>query len=292
MFDNPVHHYYAFWREVIRFHAERHVEEMRANSSTRPAPGITSIEKWSLDHYKWARESAQAPLNYRMSVSATGITDNHLDLAGGLFVPMIEQFEPIITVNVYYYRRRHALMSVWPNGEFMFHNAPAYYMNPFIDATFMRTNYAVGKRVWLLPQEKDHLRNRYSRLDETDFEANRLYVPKHTFATEVKYHLVRKHDQWLFAVDGLCGVDISARKRLEDGYAEAERRYERARRKANRATEEHKREKLVLYVPKHGRMTGFEAVEEFTQHMRVYPAPKPEEAHDGSNHMVASPVLH
>lgn len=290
MFDNPVHHYYAFWREVIRFHGERHVEEMRTNSASRPAPGITSIEKWSLSSNEWARASAHGPLNYRLAVAATGITDSHLDLAGGLFVPMIEQFEPIITVNCYYYRRRHPLMSVWPNGDFMFHSAPEYYMNPFIESTFMRTNYAVGKRVWLLPQEKEHLRNRWARLDEADYEANRLYLPKHTFATDVRYHLVYKHDQWLFAVGGHVGTEVQARTRLDEGYAAAERRYARARRKATRAVPADRQDKLAIYVPKVGRMTGMAALAEFTQHMRVYPASKPEEAHDGSNRLVASPV--
>lgn len=285
---HPALHYYNFWREVVRFYAERNVEEMREASKSRPGQSYTPIDRWSLSAYEWARSSAQAPLNYRLQLGVSGLSDAHLDQRG-LFEPLVEQFEPVITVNCYYYRSRHPLMSIWPNGDFMFHTNPEYYMNVMTDATFLRTNYAVGKRVWLIPRTPDTLRTRWQRLDERDYNTHHLYLPKTVFLSNVLYRL-NYTDQWIFTAPGIMPLEQDAQQRLTEGYGQAERRYARARRKVEHNVDAAKRTKLALYIPKRGRMTGLEAVSEFSQHMRVYPASKPEEAENNGNSVVTSTV--
>jgi hypothetical protein len=281
MIDNPAMHHYRFWREVIRFHGEYRVERLRKEIPETLSPD--AIESWSIDREGHYRQYAHAPINYRLGLAVSGLSAKHL-VDAALIGPLAEQYEPIITVNMYVSRGRQALMTAWPNGEFQFHVHPHWWIAPLCAGTFLRSAYAVRKRVYVLPQTTEELRlNAYCRLDEKNYTENRLYLPKSALRSGGTYELVYKHDQWIFV-----SSDPTTQSYLDEGYGQAERRYARHKRRAER-DQPITREKLAVYIPKHGRMTGLEAVDAFSTHMRTYPALKPEEATDGDC-LVSSPV--
>ena len=281
MRPNPALDLYRFWREVVRFHQEATVLNVRerCQNETDPETASTVFQNWN-------KSTAYAPLNYRMGLAVSGISARHLD--AGLVPARIEEFEPVITLNVGG-RWRTALMSLYPNGDFLLDDLPSTFYQVFPRWTFFATSYAAGRRVWLLPLADERIGQGWTRLAESDWKLRRPYVPNYAFIADQQYRLVMDGQQfWRF--EPLPGARALATDAINNGYAQCERRYARHQKAAQVLTETQKREKLALYIPKRGRMTGFEAVDEFTQHMRVYPAPKPEEAHDGSNHLVASPV--
>lgn len=291
MIPNPALDMYRFWREVVRFHCEAVTENLREQAKSRPQH--TDVEKWSLDVQKWATASSYAPLDYRMGLSVTGLSVKHLDR--GLIDPLLEQYEPIITMNVQCRRNRYALMTLWPNGDFRLDDLPSTWYQIFPRWTFFRTSYAAGRRVWTLPVSDKERTQRWIALNEADFQTHRMYVPNYSFISGALYRLeMDTRQQWRFAAIPLNAVrDKQEERALEcitAGYSACERRYTRHQRAAERAVPLNRQQRLALYVPKHGRMTGMEAIAEMSRHLRVYPAPMPEEATDGSDNMVASPV--
>lgn len=291
MIENPALSLYKYWREVIRFHNEQEVAEVRKDAATRPNPGMTRPDRYSEDRRQWARTSARAPLNYRLALAVTGVSANHVD--AGMIEPTFEEYEPVITMNVRAYRStRYPLMTLYPNGDFRLDDLPSCYYQIFPYWTFFQTSYAAGRRVWMLPQEEEEVGSRsWSRLDEKDWQAHRLYVPNYSFKAGCNYRLVAdKEGRWKFATTGrLESVETNAAKLLAEGYDVCERRYARNRRMSERTISPDQRSKLALYVSKHGRMTGDEAVLQMVNHMRVYPALRPQEAPNG-NGLVTSPV--
>jgi len=293
---NPALDLYRFWRETVRFHTESTVEHLRVTAESRPGTGATrpSVERWSLDTQQWAAAGSYAPLDYRMGLSVTGLSAKHID--PGLIEPTLDEYEPIITLNVQAYRSRHVLMTLWPNGDFRLDDIPSTWYQIFPRWTFFRTSYAAGRRVWTLPvNDKERGRGSWVALNESDYQTHRLYVPNYSFIAGALYRLETDAEQrWKFAAIPLNAVRDNREERalecITAGYGACERRYARHKRLVERAVPENKRQRLALYVPKHGRMTGLEAVAEMSRHLRVYPAPMPEEATDGSDNMVASPV--
>lgn len=293
--NNPAINLYRFWRETIRFHNETTVEHLRVTAESRPGTGATrpSVEQWSLDTQKWATASSYAPLDYRMGLSVTGLSAKHLD-PGALIEPTLDEYEPVITMNVGCRRRRYALMTLWPNGDFRLDDLPSTWYQIFPRWTFFRTSYAAGRRVWMLPTS-DETSHRWVALDETNWQVGRLYVPNYAFVSGGLYRLEKQPDaQWKFTAIHMNAVpdviEQRAAEYLDKGYARTEQRYARHRRASERSLPASKQQRLALYIPKHGRMTGLEAVAEMTRHMRVFPAPMPEEAADGSDNLVASTV--
>lgn len=294
--SNPAIDLYKYWRESVRFHNESTVEHLRVTAESRPGSGATrpTVEQWSLSTQSWATSSCYVPLDYRMGLSVTGLSAKHLD-GNALIEPTLDEYEPIITMNVGCHRRRYPLMTLWPNGDFRLDDLPSTWYQIFPRWTFFRTSYAAGRRVWLLANDGKEKHQRWVHLNEKDYTARRLYVPNYTFVSGALYRLEQQPDkQWKFAAISLNAVpDVTeqrAAEYLESGYARTERRYERYRRAAERDVPLNRQQRLALYVPKHGRMTGMEAVAEMSRHLRVYPAPMPEEAANGSDHVVTSPV--
>lgn len=295
MFENPAVSLYRFWREAIRFHAEHEVQTLRRDSVDRPTSGLEwgdAIERWSLSSRQWARETLRAPLNYRLGLSVTGLSARHID--PGMVAPMLDEYEPVITLNVMTYRQnRYALMTLFPNGDFQVDGTPYDWYQIYPRWTFFRTSYAAGRRVWMLPTKKDQHLNVWSSLQEKDYTTARPYVPNKTFDKGCHYRLVLdKNGFWRFASTGLLASDETrAAKKIEAGYDACDRRYERARRMVEKTPPTSQRHRLALYIPKHGRMTGQEAINEMASHMQVYtPAPKPEEANNANDHLVTSPI--
>lgn len=296
MIPNPALDLYRFWRETVRFHTESTVEHLRVQAESRPGSGATrpSVERWSLDTQAWATASSYAPLDYRMGLSVTGLSAKHLD-SPALIEPSLDEYEPIITMNVGCRRRRYALMTLWPNGDFRLDDLPSTWYQIFPRWTFFRTSYAAGRRVWMLPVSDKEKIQRWIALNEADFQAHRMYVPNYSFISGALYRLeMDARQQWRFAAIPMNAVRDQKEERalecIDSGYAACERRYARHQKAAERAVPLNRQQRLALYVPKHGRMTGMEAIAEMSRHLRVYPAPMPEEATDGSDNMVASPV--
>lgn len=293
MFENPAISLYRMWREVYRFHTERSVIEARKASTERPKQ--TSIEDWSLGKYSWAKGTRHVPLNYRLFVSMSGLTDRHLET--GLAPATAQECEPILTLNVTsnYTRAVVPLMSVWPNGDFILDRVPYSWYQVFPHWTFIKTGYAAGKRIWFLPREQDMTRPMWEHLDPTDFRTHRPYVPRDVFVTGGAYRLeMNGTGEYVFVAQGYpanqSASQLTAAQKLAEGYASVERRYERFRRASEKTLPPSQRHKLAVYIPKQGRVTGLEAVDEFTKHLRVYPAPTPEEAKDGNDDLVTGPI--
>lgn len=273
MFENPAISLYRFWREVVRFHGEDAVRSVRDDSDSRQNKSMNNIDRWSVDFLRYARERGAYPLNYRLALNVTGISARHHD--PGLLAPLKDQYEPIITLSLRHWRRWVPLMTLWPNGDFELDSLPYDYYQVFPSWTFFRTGYAAGKRVWSLPTNDSKYGN---WLNATDYKEHRMYVPRDSFIPTCSYRLVlNARGQWSFATQGLLdGKEQRATKLLADGHAAVERRYERNRRAAEKTGPAVPPQRLALYVPKHGRMTGQEAVNEMASHMRVYePAPSP-----------------
>lgn len=292
MLENPALSQYRYWREVIRYHGERTVQAMRreAFDGTR----TRDVESWSLDFFRYARERGQHSLNYRLALNITGLSARHLD--PGMLRPTQDEYEPVITMSIRSYGCWRPLMTLFPNGDFDLDAVPYDYYQVFPAWTFIKTGYAAGKRVWCLPVEtNDH----FEWLNQADYTKRRPYVPRDSFVAGCQYRLeANARGQWNFATvephqlptGSLYHKQVRATELLTTGHQVVERRYERFRRAAERDIPANRRQKLALYIPKQGRVTGLEAVDEFSQHMRVFPAPKPEEAQDASNGVVTGPI--
>lgn len=309
---NPAVRLYNFWHTIMEYQNPGAIEDARerlqhyVDACRKNNSGATwsylrpDVEKYSLDSAS-TYYNQDARLDYRMGIHVVGLSDRHLGDEPTLFEGL-DDWQPIIQLSVgWRYRRYNAMMTLWPNGDFRIDTPPqegAYIIYP--RWTFFRTTWIAHKRQWLPEQPgiKKVGRDGWVSVDEKNFHNPVPYVHGKTFKRGAHYRLVWDGRYWKFMSqyglpDGnfLYNHDHAAKQRLDDAYAQCERRYERNRRISICGPTENRIRKIALYVPKHGRMTGMEAVQEFTQHMRVYqPVEATEEATHGSDSLVASPV--
>lgn len=273
MLTNPALDLYALWRQVIRFHSERSLHGLRAKIPD--TLDVDEVESWSRTYSNG--RSIVAPLDYRMRLTISGLTACHLRRKP----TSPDEYEPIITLSA----QQSSRMTLWPNGDFYLNALPRWHYKDFPTWTFLKTNYVAGRRVWLMPEERMESRN-WVDVDEKDYTVRRPYLPNDAFST-VRYRL-KKDDRgfWRIATCDTGKTHHPGASDIEDGYAACERRY--ARHEARQSAVVRRRQ-LAVHVTKQGRMTGNDAIHEVSKHLRVYPAPKPEEALV-EDHLVASAV--
>lgn len=264
MFDNPALTLYRFWREAMRFHAEPRVARERDTLSSKLNPNPYVNERAST----WNGNNQWARLNYRLGLGLGGLSVRHLSAQEQCNAP-IEAYEPILVLSKRSGYQTYPVMSLFPNGDFVLRQVPAGDVHTFTNWTFIRTAHAASQRVWMLPRNPDEALNisgSWSNLREKDWQTHDLYLPLHSFHEDEEYKLAPDDDgKWRFVSLDPNPGKYGARL-LENGYAACFERYARYRRKSERAE--------AASRPRHPTVTP-EQVAEFTQHLRVYPAPRP-----------------
>lgn len=278
--ENPAITLYNTWRSIIRWRGERNVDQMRRqhHAMLRSKENPTGLSDWELEEHilkNWYRASHRlTPVNYRLSLEVRGLSAQHL--ADDRLFDDLDDWEPIISLNVRCRRTPVglSLMTLWPNGDFMLERRPAQFHQIFPEFTFLRTSYVGGRRVWLVHSSKMDGYKGWVQLNETDYNNPVPYLPNHSFHEDGQYKIVpAENGHW--KIQALIGMD--EKKSLADGYAAAEARYARHRRKHEViAEQERTRNMVAMYVPRHGLLTNEEAVARFSQYMQVYePATRP-----------------
>jgi hypothetical protein len=311
--QNPAVRLYLLWREILRVHGEHRVEWYRDQMKPLVDRAIErgtwedvlddgTIERTSFD-IPTSYSQVDAPLDYRMSLRAVGITDRHAWETPTLGVDLTV-FEPVIRLQV---RRRHAVLDLYPNGDFTLHNLPSRLYQIFPRWTFLKAAWIAGRRHWaVLPVEATpYIRNQHPaapgwvNFNEKDWQHPVPYLPNHSFVVGAHYQLVPDAlGLWVISTQRNSPVgaydfhwDGNSAELLRAGYAQTQRRYRRFERASIRNIDQRTRDKIAIYVPKHGRMTGLEAVERFSQNMRVYePVKAVKEATDGRDSLDTSPI--
>jgi len=323
--ENPAVHLYSMWREIIRWHAETQVDWFREQAQSMVESTINNggrwlaiqedgeIERWTTKGmYTGSGNYHHAPLDYRMGLRVVGITDRHIFDTPTLG-PDMTVFEPIIRLQVqhngWYSRNRGKtvpLMDLYPNGDFKLLQLPSTYHQIFPRWTFFRTSWVASHRQWIIPPlgKSPLLTSSWQRgwvsWDVTDWNTPIPYLPNHSFVVNGSYMLQPDiHGFWRITTqrDSPVGeydfkIDGDSAILLRKGYAASQRRYQRFERSSESAKAERTRDKIAIYVPGEGRRTGVDAVEQFSQHMRVFePVKATEEAtEDGTDRLVTSPV--
>lgn len=310
--ENPAVRVYNYWRMMMEYQGRAHLLDAQdrlttfANSLKQSKPSQpwdearSDIEQYMLQVQNSHYGAPHVMLDYRIGLRIVGMSDRHVADDNPLWDSM-DDWQPVIQLALRIrYNRNVPIMTLWPNGDFRLDAVPAEGMYQIFPRwTFFRTSWAVSSRAWFPEQPgMKPYRSGWVNIDEKDFHAAVPFVGRHTFKRGASYRLVWDGRYWRFASQYGCpdgnydlNLDAQARDRLKYEYDRCEKRYERYRRAAiSGNTSEARIRKVAMYVPKHGRMTGMEAVQQFTQHMRVYAPVEAQEATHGNDGLVASTV--
>lgn len=274
--QNPAITLYQQYRNIVSWRGEHWVTKIRQDYKTyaEPKPDQVRLTREEIEERIQAGQGyysnwQKIPLNYRMSLRIMGLSDAHL---GERLFDDLEDWEPIIQLEMRTYGTSLPLFTIWPDGKFHFEEMPsrrAQVMPQFV--TFLRTSYAAGRRVWLVSAPSMNGHYPWVHVDEKDWKNPIPYVRNFDLIQGVFYRIVpAENGHWKF--QGVESPNIVTHERLlDEGYRVAEKRYDRYRRAAEKvATAERKRTMIAMYVPRQGLLTGDDAVNRFAQSMRVY----------------------